>query len=124
MNGLKRIVVTWLATARGGAENSSFEVCQMIRRRYQVGGALVLWHYGAALDFSAIDRDASYETVHCYDGGEYRRHLDQILAVDPKSTAFFSNHRTYQVDLQLAARHGVKCATVFREAPLPNEALR
>jgi glycosyltransferase involved in cell wall biosynthesis len=124
MSALKRIVLTWLATARGGAEKSSFELCQTIRRRYQVEVTLVLWHYGAAFDFGALTEGGAGEVIHCYDGEAYRRRLDGILAVDPGSTALFSNHRAYLVDLHLARRRGVKLAALFRETPLAQEALR
>ena len=124
MNALKRIVVTWLATARGGAEKSSFELCQAIRRRYQIEVVLVLWHYGAAFDFGASAEGAAGEVIHCYDGAEYRRRLASALAVNSASTALFSNHRTCQIDLHLAAQRGVKCATLFRETPLADESLR
>lgn len=124
MNALKRIVVTWLATARGGAEKSSLDLCQTIRRRYQVEVALILWHYGEVFDFGVAAHGAVGEVIHCYDGDEYRRRLAGALAVDSASTVLFSNHRTYQVDLHLAAQHGVKGAAIFRQTPLPDEALR
>ena len=124
MNALKRIVVTWLATARGGAEKSSFELCQTIRCRYRVQVVLISWIYEPAFDSGVTAHDAAGEVIHCYDGDEYRRRLSSALAVDSASTVLFSNHRTYQVDLHLAARQGVRCATLFRQTPLPDEALR
>ncbi|MGE0129556.1 MAG: glycosyltransferase family 4 protein [Blastocatellales bacterium] len=124
MNALKRIVVTWLATARGGAEKSSLELCQTIRRRYQAEVTLVLWHYGEAFDFSAFMQSDGGEVINCYDGDEYRRRLAEALAVNPASTALLSNHRTYQNDLHLADQRGVKCATLFRQTPMDDEALR
>ncbi len=124
MNALKRIVITWLATARGGAEKSSFELCQSIRRRYHTEVALVLWHYGEAFDFSSLGQGAESEVIHCYDGDEYRRRLADALAVSSASTALFSNHRAFQVDLHLASRRGVKCAVLFRQTPLADGAFR
>jgi len=124
MSALKRIVVTWLATARGGAEKSSLDLCQTIRRRYQVEVSLVLWHYGEAFDFGPFIEGAAGGVIHCYDGDEYRRRLTEVLAVHSASTALFSNHRTYQIDLHLAAQQGVKCAAIFRQTPMVDEALR
>lgn len=122
MNALKRLVITWLATARGGAEKSSLELCQTLRQRYQVEVVLVLWHYGARFDFGAA---APADAVrNCYDAAQYRRQLTAALAVAPTATVLFSNHRTYQIDLGLAARLGVKSGVIFRESPLLDEALR
>lgn len=121
MNALKRIVITWLATARGGAEKSSLELCQALRQRYQVEVVLVLWHYGARFDFGAAAQD---EVRNCYHGAEYRQQLAAALAVEPTATVLFSNHRTYQIDLELAAQWGVKSGVLFRESPLVDEALR
>lgn len=121
MKALKRIVITWLATARGGAEKSSLELCQTLRQRYQVEVVLVLWHYGAPLDLGPAPPDT---VRNCYDVAQYREQVAAALAIEPAATVLFSNHRTYQIDLALAARLGVKSGVLFRESPLLDEALR
>ena len=62
--------------------------------------------------------------VHCFNIDEYRQCLAAALSVDALSTVMFSNHRTYQLDLELAEQSGVPTAVIFRQTPIADEALR
>jgi len=122
VSALRRIVVTWMATAYGGAEKSSLELCRTIRQRFQVEVTLVMWHYGEDGKFTLDVQQPN--VVHCFNIDEYRQCLAAALSVDALSTVMFSNHRTYQLDLELAEQSGVPTAVIFRQTPIADEALR
>ncbi|MFN0123925.1 MAG: glycosyltransferase family 4 protein [Blastocatellia bacterium] len=118
---LRRIVITWMATARGGAEQSSLDLCAALARRYQLDVTLLLWRHNT--EFPITD-SADFQLRVCAGGESYRRTLAGLLTDEPGHTALFSNHRAFQIDLPLAAQAGVPCGVIFRESPLPEEALR
>lgn len=123
MTSLRRMVVTWTATAYGGAEKSTLELCRTIRRRFQIEATAIIWHHGAAFDFDdAQDGDAF--VVHCYDADEYRQAVAEALGDDSRSMVIISNHRTYQIDLTFARERGLASAVTFRQTPMVDEALR
>jgi glycosyltransferase involved in cell wall biosynthesis len=123
MRVVERIVVTWLATASGGAERSSIQLCRTIRQRYQIDVTLVLWHFGGVIDLAPDVGSESDHVVQCYNADEYRDSVTAALAAS-SSTVLFSNHRTFAIDLQLAKQHGVPSAVIFRQTPMKNEAMR
>jgi glycosyltransferase involved in cell wall biosynthesis len=124
MKVLKRVVVSWLATARGGAEQSSVELCRALHDRYGVEVVLVFWHYGPKIAIPGLDGGSGVQVMHCHSAADYRKHLAAALRRVPHSTVLLSNHRTYQVDLHLARKRAVKCAVLFRQTPLRTEAFR
>ena len=111
-----------MATAYGGAEKSSVELCRTIRQRYQLDVVLVIWHYGEDFDFA--DGHGEITVVRCHTADEYRRHVTDALSGNPGSTVVFSNHRTYAIDLRLAEHGSVPCAVIFRQTPMSDEPLR
>jgi len=123
MTAVQSIIVTWLATAAGGAEKSSFELCRTIRRRYQIDVILIIWHYGDVFDLTNDER-SEVSVVHCHTADEYRRCLTTALSDAARSAVLFSNHRTYAIDLQLAEKCGVPSAVIFRQTPMVDEAFR
>lgn len=118
-----RIIVTWLATARGGAEKSSFELCRAIRRHYEIDVVLVLWHYGEMFDFSGMQGDL-VNVVHCRSAAEYGEQVAAALVESSSSTVLVSNHRTFLTDLAIADRARVASIVVFRQTPMVDHALR
>lgn len=124
MRRLRRIVFTWMATARGGAEKSSLELCRAIRHRYRLEVVLIAWHYGATREGGGYLDAAPNEALDCFDAAHYRALLAESLAADPDATVLISNHRTYQIDLCVAAAAGVPACVLFRESPFAEEVLR
>ena len=120
---VQRVVVTWLSTDLGGAERSSFELCELLKTRYSIHVVLILWHVSGP-DVSAIITETSVQVVRCYSHLEYIRELCAALALDQSATVLFSNNRTYQIDLSIAGARCVKSAVIFRLPPLNEKAFR
>ncbi|WP_248959207.1 glycosyltransferase family 4 protein [Sphaerisporangium perillae] len=108
--GLQRIVLTWVATGRGGAERSIEEVAEYLAR-FGMDVAVVWWRHGDGPAYLGTRPGVDVRQVADLAG--YRAQLAAVMG-DGHGTVLVSTQRTVLVDLHhagaapvLAVVHGI-----------------
>src|SRR5262245_51555697 len=96
----RRIVLTWLTTAEGGAERSTLELAHGLKRLMGIDVVILWWSYDA--DSNAPTTRLGVRLHHVTNMAAYVSALTAELARDPRSTVLIGTHRTALVDVQIA----------------------
>jgi glycosyltransferase involved in cell wall biosynthesis len=115
----RRLLVTWCALGRGGAENSTTELCEELAGRYSCCVKLLVLAKEDVGDL-AVAKTVDVQVVHTLS--------DYLFALVEYGRAgidhLVSNHRTYPFDLEALAPFGVHTIVVFRQTPLEGRSIR
>lgn len=117
---LRRVVLTWLTTASGGAERSTLELARGLRELLGVEVAVVWWDNGGAL--RPDPQGVRMRQVADHDA--YERALVTELGMDPAGTVLIGAHRTAMVDIALAEYFAVPVISVLRGILVADQGLR
>lgn len=111
---LRRVVLTWLATARGGAEGSVRDLANATARITGLPVDVVWWDYGDAYGPGTreIEPGVSWHAVD--NAVSYAQTLRDVIAVDPRHTVVIGNHRTATTDVAVCDPAGVPVLVVMR----------
>lgn len=120
---LKKIVIGWLSTEEGGAEESIRSLCSSINSQYNLEVDLVVWKCHSNASFASL-KSTAVNVLECKDYSEYTNCLVNSLKENSESTVLIGNHRTFEADIEKAEQFGVKCAIVFRGIALPGKFVR
>lgn len=123
MKTLKRIVLTWLSTSEGGAEESVRVLSTAISNIYELEVYLIIWLFNDDIKFdNHVDTNAVIYI--CTDYQQYIEKVKVSLDAYPNETFLFTNHRTFYIDICEAKARDIKCAMVFRGIAINNESIR
>lgn len=111
---LRRVVLTWLATARGGAERSVRDLANAAARMTGLPVDVVWWDYGDAYGPGAHEIEPGV-SWHAVDNTlAYAQTLRDVIAADPRHTVVIGNHRTATTDVAVCDPVGVPVLVVMR----------
>ncbi|MFC3454786.1 glycosyltransferase family 4 protein [Amycolatopsis speibonae] len=117
---LRRVVLTWLTTASGGAERSTVELAQGLRALLGIE-VVVIWWDGAGAP-APVPRGVRVRQVADHDA--YERTLCAELGEDPAGTVLIGAHRTAMVDIVAAESFAVPVVSVLRGILVADQRLR
>ncbi|MCK9421227.1 MAG: glycosyltransferase family 4 protein [Bacteroidales bacterium] len=122
---LKKIIITWVTTSEGGAEESIRTLSSNICRLYDIEVHLIIWSFQDSLDLTCFSTlNPLVKLFLCDNSDEYIECIRNSLAIDTKDSFMISNHRAFSIDIQEAKSKNVKCAIVFRGIVYPNKSIR
>ncbi|GAB3734889.1 hypothetical protein GCM10027598_60610 [Amycolatopsis oliviviridis] len=117
---MRRVVLTWLTTASGGAERSTVELARGLRALLGIE-VVVIWWDGAGAP-APDPRGVRVRQVADYDA--YERVLRAELGEDPGGTVLIGAHRTAMVDIVTAESFAVPVVSVLRGILVADQRLR
>jgi glycosyltransferase involved in cell wall biosynthesis len=115
------VMVTWCATARGGAERSTAQLCAALEALKVP--AVTLLFLSAESGHMPLENLGSTNVIECRNGSDYARCFHAVIKRFP-DTIVLSSHRTYRVDVPAATQAGATAAVIFRGLVVDDLAFR
>lgn len=121
-SAVRNVVLTWIATADGGAERSTCELATALSKHLGVQVSVIWWSQGNVVP------DAGPATSVKWNIGSgkawYREALGRSLSDLGLGTIIISNHRSALVDMAVADKYSVPVIPVCRAIFHPGQKLR
>jgi glycosyltransferase involved in cell wall biosynthesis len=122
---LKRIVITWVTTQEGGAEESVRILSSTIYELYKVEVHLIIWNLNDSTHKNiSSNSNPKVNYISCDTHSQYVECLRKSLKGSPQEIFLFGNHRSFSIDVFEAKCKKIKCAIVFRGIVIPNKPIR
>lgn len=116
----RRVVLTWLTTASGGAERSTFELARGLRELLGIEVVVIWW----GNDGAPTPDPPGVRVRQVTDYDAYEQALVAELGEDSAGTVLIGAHRTAMVDIAAADFFGVPVISVLRGILVADQRLR